>query len=1007
MKSLILLTILVLIGGCLNSNKSKKSLAKEYVTSASDLLAISPTGRQVVVSSAGNFKYKFSGSSGNAPYTYSMATSIGGTIDSNGDYTPPNVTGTEIVRVTDAVGNFVNATVIINNPVGIYPSNLTRVVAYGGSIGITSSGGVPPYTYSLMSGGGFLQTFGQLNTTYFAPTVVSNDSTAILRVTDTLGMFSETTIHLIQPQAMAITPLTRVITTGNSSNISNGSVTFSYAASGGYPPYTYSILSGPGTINSKTGIYTRPNDSSIDSRTAIIRVTDAEGETRDAVAYLQPVLRANPSTASVAAGKQIRIDGIGGTCPYAFTKMSGNGTLTSIPATNLNYAQGSVVCNAALFVAPLSAGTSVVRLIDANNHFFDVTVTTTGSAISSDESNFSISPVTRIVANNSTSTESLPVSFPYVMTGGLPPYSLALVSGPGSVETYNYVPPSDSSNVLRTAVVRATDFLGVTRKATVFIQPKLNVFTTPIQPTNPWALGSIFTHPEISLPSTTANRTMAIGAQVRIDGGGGVCPFTYSLASGLGTLGNYTFTTNNFSQLNTTCGLGIYSAPNVAETSQIMVTDAQGNSEFSTITVVDDSLGAREWSFGVGGTQTISFGAGDDYLKDIAKDSLDNLYLAGYTYNSLTSSYDFAIAKLNAAGVLDMTFGTGGLVKTDLSSNKNDYATSIAIQSDGKVVVAGYCDKGTTGYDFCAIRLNTNGTLDTGFNTTGIWSGLIQAGLKSEYITSMTIDSTGKIILVGQCNSANATNLFDICVARLTTSGVLDVTFNTTGILVNSLAGQDFVGSVAVAGDNSIYVGASCSTVFCIYKYGPTGVLDSSFGYSNGFSRIVAGANLVLTNSTPVLMALQSDGKIVFAGAAAGASSDYLYAVGRLNSDGTLDDFFGTEGRFLIGQSFYNTGTATGSLSDYVNNLIIQPDGKILTLGKTYNNNSGFDISAMRLISDGSLDLRFGSAGRLAYTTASNAYTEGGVQLSDESVIVGGGMIVNGKSKFTLIKINP
>lgn len=1008
MKTLII--FLLLCTSCLKNTEGVKNVFNtEPMNDASlSTLSLLPATRYAIIASAATPNYTFTVVGGRAPYTYAMATSIGGTINGSGRYTPPNLVGSEVVRVTDATGQYAESTVIISNPVSIYPSDLTRVVPYQGNLGITATGGVPPYSYSLVSGGGFLQSFGFANTTYYAPTVVSADSTAVVRVHDALGMYSDTTISIVQPTALAISPLSRFATTGNSLITSNGSITFAYTASGGYPPYTYSILSGPGTINPMSGIYTRPNDSSTDSRTVVIRVTDAENTTRDSVLFLQPIVQAAPASTSVAAGQQVRLDGIGGVCPYTFTKVSGGGTLSTVTSTALNYAQGSTNCNSGIFVAPLTAGTSVVRILDAVNHWSDVTVTTTGTASASDESNYTISPVTRIVTTRSSLTDTLPVSFPYTMSGGFPPYTLSLVSGPGTITSnFNYLPPADSANVLRTAVVRSTDFLGVVRKATIFIQPKLNVFTTPIQPTNLWAVGTTLSFPQQTLPSTTFNRTIAIGSQVRIDGSGGACPYTYSQTLGSGTLNNFTFTTTNFSQASTACGMSVYSAPDVAETAEVRVHDAQGNSELATITVVDNAQGARDWSYGTGGTQTISFGSDNDFLKDMVRDGANNLYLAGYSWNTTNLSFDFAVAKVRANGTLDPAFGTAGLVRIDLSSSRNDYATSLALQADGKVVVGGYCDSASTGYDFCAVRLSTTGTLDTTFDGDGIWSGAtLQSGVKSEYLMSVAITSGGKIALAGHCNTA-AGNGFDLCMSVLTSAGALDTTFNTTGNLIVAVAGADYLGNILVANGSSFLLGGQCNTQFCVYKYGPTGTLDSSFGNNNGFARFPAAPNLSLTNNTPVIMAAQNDGKLVLGGAAATSGNDYSYAVAKLNQDGTFDDFFGTEGRVLYSQSVYNSGGSTGSLADFVHNLVIQPNGKILAVGKTYNSSFGYDFSAMQLNEDGSPDLSFGSAGRLSYGVQASAYTEGAVLRTDGKALIAGSAMIGGKAKFSLIQISP
>ena len=271
---------------------------------------------------------------------------------------------------------------------------------------------------------------------------------------------------------------------------------------------------------------------------------------------------------------------------------------------------------------------------------------------------------------------------------------------------------------------------------------------------------------------------------------------------------------------------------------------------------------------------------------------------------------------------------------------------------------------------------------------------------------SVAITSGGKIALAGHCNTA-AGNGFDLCMSVLTSAGALDTTFNTTGNLIVAVAGADYLGNILVANGSSFLLGGQCNTQFCVYKYGPTGTLDSSFGNNNGFARFPAAPNLSLTNNTPVIMAAQNDGKLVLGGAAATSGNDYSYAVAKLNQDGTFDDFFGTEGRVLYSQSVYNSGGSTGSLADFVHNLVIQPNGKILAVGKTYNSSFGYDFSAMQLNEDGSPDLSFGSAGRLSYGVQASAYTEGAVLRTDGKALIAGSAMIGGKAKFSLIQISP
>src|SRR3990167_3434132 len=130
----------------------------------------------------------------------------------------------------------------------------------------------------------------------------------------------------------------------------------------------------------------------------------------------------------------------------------------------------------------------------------------------------------------------------------------------------------------------------------------------------------------------------------------------------------------------------------------------------------------------------------------------------------------------SASGELDTTFGTGGIVTTIIGSGsfKSDVAYSVAIQSDGKIVVTGYNNNANN--DFALVRYNTNGSLDTTFNSTGIVTTAI--GSSSDVGRSVAIQSDGKIVVAGY--SYNGSNN-DFALVRYNTDGTLDTTFNSTG----------------------------------------------------------------------------------------------------------------------------------------------------------------------------------------------------------------------------------
>jgi len=117
--------------------------------------------------------------------------------------------------------------------------------------------------------------------------------------------------------------------------------------------------------------------------------------------------------------------------------------------------------------------------------------------------------------------------------------------------------------------------------------------------------------------------------------------------------------------------------------------------------------------------------------------------VAGFSNNG--SNFDFALVRYNTDGTLDTSFDSDGKVTTAIGSG-NDVAYSVAIQSDGKIVAAGYSDNGSND-DFALVRYNTDGSLDTSFDSDGKVTTAI--GVSDDYANSVAIQSDGKIVAAG------------------------------------------------------------------------------------------------------------------------------------------------------------------------------------------------------------------------------------------------------------------
>ena len=158
------------------------------------------------------------------------------------------------------------------------------------------------------------------------------------------------------------------------------------------------------------------------------------------------------------------------------------------------------------------------------------------------------------------------------------------------------------------------------------------------------------------------------------------------------------------------------------------------------------SVGALNTAFATDGKVTLNFNGGHDEANAVAVDGNDKFVVAGYASNSTNTNKDFAVVRYNANGSLDTSFSSDGKVTTAIGSG-DDVATAMVIQSNGKIVVAGYSHNGSDN-DFALVRYNADGTLDTSFGIGG--KVTTNFGKTDDRAHGMVIDDDGFILLAGQ-----------------------------------------------------------------------------------------------------------------------------------------------------------------------------------------------------------------------------------------------------------------
>ena len=373
---------------------------------------------------------------------------------------------------------------------------------------------------------------------------------------------------------------------------------------------------------------------------------------------------------------------------------------------------------------------------------------------------------------------------------------------------------------------------------------------------------------------------------------------------------------------------------------------------------------------------------------------------------------DFILARFNADGSIDRTFGPNGdgKVTTDMGSGFiTEEATAVAVQADGKIVVVGYTaiDNAPPTPDgpptFAIARYNSDGRLDTGFGTGGRVSGNVNGRARA-----VAIQPDGKLVLAGEFERELAGGVFvmDITLARFNADGRIDLPFGTsgTGQLTTDIDGlANSGGNIVLQPNGAIVVSGKppCSQAQCnhtdVARYNANGTPDASFG--SGGKRSLPGVDVGQG------LALQADGKLVLVGSVAvgsGTSASSDFAVTRLNADGSTDTTFGSLGTAV---------TAITSERDSAQAVALQADGKIVVVGHTVRINTNFtNFAIARFNSDGTLDPNFGNGfGFLTLDFFGGTDSAESVLVQPNGKILLGGLAENnqGRSGYGLARFNP
>jgi uncharacterized delta-60 repeat protein len=299
-------------------------------------------------------------------------------------------------------------------------------------------------------------------------------------------------------------------------------------------------------------------------------------------------------------------------------------------------------------------------------------------------------------------------------------------------------------------------------------------------------------------------------------------------------------------------------------------------------------------------------------------------------FSSSGGNNDFALARYNPDGQLDTSFGTAGIVTTSVRASSE--ITSVALQSDGKIVAAGWSYDNSFVNNFGLARYNPDGQLDTSFGTAGIVT--TSMGAQSSGAEEIKIQSDGKIVVAGYSETASITSF---ALARYNPDGSLDTSFGTGGKTTTSVEGNnDYANSLVIQSDGKIIAagyslnqtGTRNDNDFALVRYNTNGSLDTSFGTGGKVTNEIDPGD----GSEAFSIVVQNDQKLVLTGSTFTGGGPSIIAVARYNVDGSLDTSFGTGGK---------TTTPIEALSRG-RSVVIQSDGKILVAGSISDGTNQF-----------------------------------------------------------------
>jgi uncharacterized delta-60 repeat protein len=393
--------------------------------------------------------------------------------------------------------------------------------------------------------------------------------------------------------------------------------------------------------------------------------------------------------------------------------------------------------------------------------------------------------------------------------------------------------------------------------------------------------------------------------------------------------------------------------------------------------------GSLDQSFGDSGRVTTDFLEGEDIARAVVIQSDGKIVVAGTAKRPIGARPNFALARYETGGAPDTSFSGDGKVLVEFGTSE---AFALAVQPDGKLVIAGYDFSFTSGAqsNFALARTNGDGTLDTTFDGDGKVSTDFLTG--NDIASDVALQPDGKIVVAGTKDIGEASTQ-DFALARYNADGSLDTSFGNGGkVTTDFFTNLDDAKAVAIQPDGKIVVGGSAvtaaNTSFALARYQSNGDLDESFDGDGKVITDFGGSS----NSISDIVIQSSSGKIIAAGSAL-VKSGGVFALARYKRDGSLDPTFDFDGRKTTG--FENSAGGSAATA-----AALETDGRLIVAGTISPTASAFvryllGTAIADFDGDGTTDLSFfrRSEGAWHLRRSTSGLTE--ITLgSDESEIV-------------------